>query len=262
MVTKLLAVVKRPYDVRFNKYFSILFFCSLIYSMQQNYGLGFWLSVYLIYFLTFGLGVGMTLHRVISHSAVPLPKPFLYFFATLGSIAQVGTPINWLLGHNLHHKYADSDKDPILPYLRGANHLLGLFIPTDEKEYTRMLLVQARSPVFKDWFLKSLNDYLYQYTFGIYLLVYLIFGPISFNAFLIGNLGALIATSLLTYFSHVKSLGTQHHEMSNNSVNIYGTFLIFFGEEIHNNHHAYPKRISNSQSATQVDPIGWVLRLF
>ncbi len=201
----------------------------------------------------------MTLHRVISHSAATLPRPLLYFFSLLGSVSQAGPPIKWLLGHNLHHKYADTDKDPILPTLKGLNHLLGQFIEVDEKEFTKILFSQAQSPVFKDRFLKSLNDHLYLYTVGLYALVFLIFGIKGLCAFLIGNLGALIATSLLTYLAHVKTLGTQHHDMPNSSVNMYGTFLIFFGEEIHNNHHARPKAISNSESPLQIDIVGLIL---
>lgn len=49
--------------------------------------------------------------------------------------------------------------------------------------------------------------------------------------------------------------------MPNNSVNIYGVFLIFFGEEIHNNHHAHPKALSNSETISQIDIIGLILNL-
>ena len=203
----------------------------------------------------------MTLHRVISHSAAVLPEPVLYFFALLGSVTQSGPPVKWLLGHNLHHKHADTAKDPILPTLKGLNHMMGVFTAVDENEYTKILFTQAHSPVFKDRFLKSLNDYLYLYTFGIYTLVFAIFGMKGLSAFIIGNVGALVATSVITFLAHVKILGTQTHEMPNNSVNVYGTFLLFFGEEIHNNHHARPKAISNSEHFSQVDIVGLILNL-
>jgi fatty-acid desaturase len=260
MIYRCLTILRSPYQIRFNKYFSLVFIANLIFSLSQSYGPTFWLLAYLIYFLSFGLGVGMTLHRLISHEVAQVPKSILYFFSTLGSITQVGTPVNWLLGHNLHHKYADTSRDPILPDLFGTNHLLGKFIDVDQNEYTKMLLIKSRSPILTDRFLKSLNDYFYAYTFLIYFLVYFSFGLKGLNAFLVGNLGALMATSLLTYLSHVKNLGSQTHTMPNYSVNMYGLFLIFFGEEIHNNHHAHPKRISNSESLWQIDLIGWVLR--
>lgn len=138
------------YHPKFKSIFTILFLFSLGYAITNRSSFIFWLTVYGIYFLSFGQGVGMALHRVISHSAATLPRPVLYFFALLGSITQ------------------------------------------------------AHSPVFKDRFLKSLNDFLYIYTFGIY-------------------------------------------------------FIIFFGEEIHNNLHARPKPISNSVSFLQIDVIGLIL---
>lgn len=203
----------------------------------------------------------MTLHRVISHSAAVLPKPILYFFAYLGSLSQSGPPVKWLLGHNLHHKYADTDKDPILPTLKGLNHMMGKFIDVDEKEFTKILFSQAQSPVFKDRYLKTLDDYLYLYTFATYAVICAVLGIEGLCAFIIGNIGALVATSVITFLAHVKFMGRQSHEMPNNSVNIYGTFLLFFGEEIHNNHHAHPKAISNSESPLQIDIVGFILNL-
>ncbi len=137
--------------------------------------------------------------------------------------------------------------------------MLGQFTDVDETEYTKILFTQAHSPVFKDRFLKSLNDYLYLYTFGIYFFVFAVFGLKGLSAFIVGNIGALVATSVITYLAHVKTLGLQSHVMPNNSVNIYGLFFIFFGEEIHNNHHAHPKALSNSESFSQIDIIGLIL---
>lgn len=149
----------------------------------------------------------MTLHRVISHSAAVLPKPVLYFFALLGSLTQSGPPVKWLLGHNLHHRIRDTERDPILPNLKGLNHMLGHFTDVDETEYTKILFTQAHSPVFKDRFLKSLNDYLYLYTFGIYFFVLAVFGTKALAAFIIGNIGALVATSVITYIGPREKIG-------------------------------------------------------
>lgn len=249
------------YNPKYNFIFTILFALFLGYAISARFGPQYWVTVYFIYFLSFALGVGITLHRVISHSSALIPRPILYFFALIGSVTQTGSPVKWLLGHNLHHKYADTDKDPILPTLKGLNHMLGQFTDVDEHEYTKILLSQAHSPVFNDRFLKSLNDYIYLYTIAIYLLMFVCFGIKGLSAFIIGNIGALVATSVITYLAHVKTLGARTHQMPNNSVNIYGTFLIFFGEEIHNNHHAHPKTISNSESFFQIDIVGLILNL-
>ena len=249
------------FNQKYNFIFAILFLICLVFSLYQKYDIYFWISVYFVYFLSFGLGVGMTLHRVISHSAAKIPKPLLYFFAYLGSISQSGPPLKWLVGHNLHHQFADTPKDPILPTLKGLNHLLGQFNPVAESEFTKILLVNAQSPFFKDRFLKSLDDYHYFYTLITYLVCFVFFGIKGVCIFVLGNIGALAGTSIITYLAHVKKLGSSDHVMPNSSVNMYGLFLFFFGEEIHNNHHAHPKAISNSEQPLQVDIIGSILNL-
>ncbi len=257
-------MVKLPklrYQARLNPIFFLIFIFSVIYASAYFGSPSFWWSCYFVYFLTFFFGVGMGLHRLVAHEAAKIPKIIFYPSVFLGSLANVGTPINWYLGHNLHHKFADKPEDPILPTLKGLNHLLGAYGDGDQKELTKILLLGAHSPILHDRFLHSLNDYFYYYLLGTYLFLGFSCGVSFLLIFVIGSLAALVATSFLTYWSHCPGLGLKRTVLPNNSVNMPGLFWLFFGEEIHNNHHAKPKSPTNSVVWWEVDPIGFFILL-
>ncbi|MCB0368075.1 MAG: fatty acid desaturase [Bdellovibrionales bacterium] len=248
------------YNPRFNPIISIIFFLTLGISIFNHRDLSFWINCYIIYFISFALGVGMALHRIAAHDSTKLPKSILYFFSFIGSLAHVGTPKEWFLGHNIHHQFADTIKDPILPTLKGFNHILGIYQPISASVITRWLFNARNSSVMNDKFLLSLSNYFYLYLISTYLIVYLIFDLTGLQTFIIGNIGALIATSLLTHWSHVKQLGYRNFQESNQSSNLILLFPLFFGEELHNNHHARPKLFSNSIHWWEFDIIGAIMK--
>lgn len=252
---------KLRYQAKLNPIFFLLFLFSIVYAAIQLSSVPFWLGCYLIYFLTFFFGVGMGLHRLVAHEAAQIPKIIFYPSVFLGSLANVGTPINWFLGHNLHHKFADKAEDPILPTLKGFNHVLGAYSDGDQKEMTKILLLGARSPILNDRFLRSLNDHFYYYLLGTYFILFVVGGLPLLFMFIIGSLAALVATSFLTFWSHHPRLGFKRTMLPNHSVNMPGLFWLFFGEEIHNNHHAKPKSPTNSVVWWEIDPIGLFILL-
>jgi sn-2 palmitoyl-lipid 9-desaturase len=250
---------------RFNPRLNPLIFLFFIFSVGMAVSLkldiNFWLWCYFVYFLSFALGVCMCLHRIACHDSAQIPKLILYPFSLLGSLAHVGTPMEWFLGHSLHHQYSDQVSDPILPTLKGLNHLMGIYQPVSTKDTTRLLLSGKDFFLMKDKYLLSLSKYFYLYFIGTYFLIYFLLGWQSLLIFSIGNIGALVGTSFLTYWSHLKILGYRRFSLPDQSINLLFMFPLFFGEELHNNHHGKPKMMSNSHRWWELDLIGFMMKL-
>lgn len=251
---------------KYNHHLNVLVFISFLICVStaivQHRNSNFWILCYVSYFVFFFFGVAMTLHRVVAHDFRQFPKFLLYPFSVLGSLVHIGTPLEWYFGHNLHHQLADQPNDPILPNLKGLNYILGVYQPMASKDVTSLLLKSGSTVVMKSPFLQSLSNYFYLYVFVIYGLTYGLFGLTGVLLLNIGSIGAMIATSLMSHWTHCELFGYVNFEMPNRSRNLVMTFPFFFGEQLHNNHHAHPKNISNRISGWEIDLIGLFLGLF
>lgn len=251
---------------KYNHHLNVFFFVSFIgcvtTAVIQNQKGSFWFLSFLSYILFFFFGVAMTLHRVVAHDVQNFPKFLLYPFSLLGSLVHIGTPLEWYLGHNLHHQLADEPNDPILPNLKGFNYILGVYQPMATKDITTLLLKSGSSVVMKSSFLQSLSKYFYLYVAFIYGLVFAIFGLSGVLILNLGSVGTMIAVSFMSHWTHCESLGYVNFQLPNRSRNLVLTFPLFFGEQLHNNHHASPKKTSNRVGGWEVDLIGLCLDFF
>jgi stearoyl-CoA desaturase (delta-9 desaturase) len=69
------------------------------------------------YYLSAGVGVGLGLHRGLSHRAFRLPLWLERAIITLSLPA--GTPVQWAGNHRFHHAHADVADDPHSPNVSG-----------------------------------------------------------------------------------------------------------------------------------------------
>jgi stearoyl-CoA desaturase (delta-9 desaturase) len=227
-------------------------------------GLTFWWYV-LIGFLFVQvsmMAVTLYLHRDATHRAVDL-HPALRHFArfwiwmTSGQLTR-----EWVAVHRKHHAFSDQEGDPHSPVIFGLKKIL--------LEGAEMYRVAARDPAVQekygrgtpdDWIERKL--YSRHRNLGIVLLVVtdiILFGApgiIILSAQLIAM--PLFAAGGINGLGH--ATGYRNFECDNAARNMSPWGLLIGGEELHNNHHAFPTSAKFSAQPWEFD-IGWaVLRV-
>jgi fatty-acid desaturase len=95
------------------------------------YGSLVWVPVVLVmFFLMKCVGVTITYHRILSHSTHKM-NPIVEAVCTfLGLHGTYSSPIDFAAGHTLHHKHADTPKDPHGPHHMGWKVVFPIFWDT------------------------------------------------------------------------------------------------------------------------------------
>ena len=61
------------------------------------------------------LGITMSYHRQLTHRSFKTEKWLEYIFATWGTLAIQGHPMDWVSAHRHHHKHCETTADPHSP---------------------------------------------------------------------------------------------------------------------------------------------------
>ncbi|MEY3183267.1 MAG: hypothetical protein RLZ35_1252 [Pseudomonadota bacterium] len=189
-------------------------------------------------------------HRYFSHRAYKTSRFMQTLFAILGNTACQRGPLWWSACHRLHHRYADSPRDPHSPkwYPFWWSHV-GWFLSS---EYGSTKIEHVR-----DWekfpelrFLDRFDTLVpILYITGLYCLGEFLSknGWVSnTNGFQCVVWGFFISTVVLFHvtasinsFAH-SNIGNRPHETKDNSRNHWLLALVTLGEGWHNNHHFFP----------------------
>ena len=204
------------------------------------------------------MAVTLYLHRDAAHRAVDLHPVLRHFFrfwiwCTSGMITR-----EWVAVHRKHHAFADVPGDPHSPVLLGLKKIL--------LEGAEVYRDAARDPVTvekygrgtpDDWLER--NVYARYRNAGITLLVLtdlVVFGVpgiIILSVQLIAM--PLFAAGVINGIGH--AIGYRNFECDNAARNVLPWGLVAGGEELHNNHHAFPSSARFSMRRGEFD-IGWL----
>jgi len=204
------------------------------------------------------MAVTLYLHRDQAHRAITLHSSLRHFFrfwiwCTSGMLTR-----EWVAVHRKHHAYCETEDDPHSPQIHGLRKVLlqGAELYREEKDNPETLEKFGRGTP-DDWLER--NIYLRFPFGGIVLLVLALL-------FLFGIPGIiLIATQLasMPVFAAGIINGVGHHsgyrnfECDDAATNIVPWGLLIGGEELHNNHHAFPTSAKFSVRRFEFD-IGWL----
>jgi stearoyl-CoA desaturase (delta-9 desaturase) len=211
----------------------------------------------ILYYVTLQLGMIICYHRMVSHrmfKAHPILEHALLMSATLG--IEDG-PLTWGLTHRLHHRFADTDRDPHSPR-KGFfwAHIGWVFrrgVVGDEKRHYTIDL--EKNPVmrfYERWHV-ALN-------FGFFGLVCAALAPFLTATEMLAALLWMFplrivvvwhSTWLVNSATHV--WGTQPTPVGDDSRNNRVVTLVTFGEGLHNNHHAQPTNPNFGALTRQLD---------
>ncbi|MEM6690898.1 MAG: acyl-CoA desaturase [Planctomycetota bacterium] len=238
---------------------------GLAYPYFSWSGLGLMLF---FHWVTGSLGICLGYHRLLTHTGMRTHRWVRRLFATIGTLAGEGSPLDWVADHRKHHALSDQEGDPHSPHDGGFwSHAFWLAFHThdgDRKGYLKKWVPD----LLKDSYIRAL-DYLF-------LPLHALSGVILFAAgYAIGgtDLGiswlvwglfvrlvlVLHATWLVNSASHM--WGYRNYETTDDSRNNWIVAIIAYGEGWHNNHHAYPRMAKHGHRWWEFDITWQAIRL-
>jgi stearoyl-CoA desaturase (Delta-9 desaturase) len=230
---------------------------DFLYGLVKLSFWGYVLVTFLLVQITM-MAVTLYLHRDAAHRAVDLHPALRHFFrfwiwCTSGMITR-----EWVAVHRKHHAFADLPGDPHSPVLMGLKKIL--------LEGAEVYKISARDPVVaekygrgtpEDWL--ETRIYARHRNLGIILLVLtdlVVFGVpgiIILSVQLVSM--PLMAAGVINGLGH--AVGYRNFECDNAAVNLVPWGVLTGGEELHNNHHAFPSSARFSMRRGEFD-LGWM----
>jgi len=227
--------------------------------------LSFWgyvLVTFLMIQVTF-MGVTLYLHRDATHRSLDLHPALRHFFRFWLWMSSGIVTREWVAVHRKHHARCETEDDPHSPVIFGLKKVL--------LEGAELYQVQARNPETVEKFGRGTPDdwmernvYLRYRNFGIVamvlidLLLFGVPGIIILAAQMLAN--PLMAAGVINGIGHY--YGYRNFECPDAARNVMPWGFLVAGEELHNNHHAFPSSAKFSVHRWEFD-IGWLyIRVF
>jgi stearoyl-CoA desaturase (delta-9 desaturase) len=245
-----------------------LFLQGVPVNLDFLYGvlnLSFWgyvLVTFVMIQVTF-MGVTLYLHRDATHRSLDLHPALRHIFRFWLWMSSGIVTREWVAVHRKHHARCETKDDPHSPVVHGLKKVL--------LEGAELYQVAARDPEVvekfgrgtpNDWMER--NVYLRHRNFGILAMVIIdlvlfgVPGIIIIAAQMLAN--PLMAAGVINGIGHY--YGYRNFECPDAARNVMPWGFLVAGEELHNNHHAFPSSAKFSVQRWEFD-IGWMyIRIF
>jgi stearoyl-CoA desaturase (delta-9 desaturase) len=209
------------------------------------------------------LATTIYLHRAMAHRAVELHPVLSHFFRAWLWLTTGMVTVEWMAVHRKHHAKVETEDDPHSPVTHGLNEVLWRGAELYQAECENPQTIDKFGFGAPDDWLER-NLYSRHKNAGLvllFLLLCLLFGvaAITMTALILLCI-PLLAAGVINGLGH--SVGYRNYECDDAATNIVPIGLIIAGEELHNNHHAYPGSAKFSIRPWEID-VGWMyLRIF
>ncbi|WP_243048709.1 fatty acid desaturase [Dyella sp. RRB7] len=221
------------------------------------------LGVMLVYLLVMTqltiLTVTLYLHRSQTHRSVDFHPALAHAFRFWSWLTTAMVTRDWVAVHRKHHAYADTGQDPHSPYIVGIHSLLwrGTELYTAARQDRQLLATYGRGTP-DDWIERHL--YTPHCNWGPTLLA-----VISLALFGVGGMAIWAVQMMWIPFwgaGVVNGIGHwwgyRNFETPDKSANMMPLAIWVGGEELHNNHHAFPSSAKFSVRRFEFDA-GWLV---
>jgi stearoyl-CoA desaturase (delta-9 desaturase) len=207
----------------------------------------------LLLFTISPIGVNLTYHRMLTHRALRVPKPLEYALATFGVLSAQGSPLLWVAGHRLHHRYSDTARDPHNSregfFHVHMGHLLYSKVGTEQAEDKLLLLVPDLT---SQPFYRFLHRQHLPIALAALPLLYLA-GGWSWVLW-----GGFVRVTLMLHItwcvnSVTHNFGYRNFDTPDESRNNWWVAILAAGEGWHNNHHAEPSCAAHGRTWWEFD---------
>ena len=204
------------------------------------------------------VAITLYLHRGVCHSAIEIKPILSHFFRFWLWLTTSMRTADWVAVHRKHHAKCETIDDPHSPAYYGIDTVLlrGADLYHEEKNNPETLEKYSQNcPT--DWVEE--NIYTGKNNIGILLLF-------IFNIIMFGVVGIIIWAVQMAWTPIFAAggingaghyWGYRNYDTSDDSTNMGPVGLIIGGEELHNNHHAFPTAAKFSLKPWEFD-IGWM----
>lgn len=203
------------------------------------------------------VSVTLYLHRCQTHCALDLHPSVAHFFrfwlwVTTGMVTK-----EWVAIHRKHHAKTETEEDPHSPYIKGIKSVFwqgSELYRAEAKNLETLKNYGHGTPT--DWVERNLYTRFSYYGVVVsFVLNFILFGPIGISIWAIQMIWIPItAAGVINGIGHY--WGYRNFETEDGSTNIINLGIIIGGEELHNNHHAYPSSAKFSSKWWEFD-LGW-----
>jgi stearoyl-CoA desaturase (delta-9 desaturase) len=167
-------------------------------------------------------------HRWMAHNHIQpaaVGKFILLYCVVCGALVK---PLHYVIGHRLHHRSPDTDRDPHPPSIGFWNMLIGNF---NEPPLTvKVSDILRRSEIM------FVNKHFYTLYFANLVLWWLIDPQVVMLSFALLNLRQLFSATMFNYLTHGGG-----GQLGARNLPWYTSYLLgWFGEHFHKNHHDDP----------------------
>jgi len=203
------------------------------------------------------LGVTLYLHRDQSHGGLELHPAVRHFFRFWLWFSSSTVTREWVAVHRRHHVFADLPGDPHSPVVFGLRRVLTqgyeLYVAAACDEQT---LAHFGRGTPDDWLERNLYSRFPKLGIISFVLIQLaLFGVPAISMLGVQLIAQpLLAAGIINGLGH--SLGYRSYEVPTAATNIVPWGLLIAGEELHNNHHAFPSSPRFAVQAWEID-VGW-----
>lgn len=209
------------------------------------------------------LGVTLYLHRDQSHGGLVLHPALRHFFRFWLWFCSATVTRQWVAVHRRHHAFADRPGDPHSPVVFGLKRVI--------LQGYELYAVAARDPQIlanygrgtpDDWLERNLYTRFPRSGISLFVVLQLVVFGIPAIAMLGVQLIAqpLFAAGVINGLGH--RVGYRSFELPTSATNIVPWGVLIGGEELHNNHHAFPASPRFAVQRWEID-IGWLfIRVF
>jgi len=204
------------------------------------------------------MAVTLYLHRDQAHRSIELHPVFRHFFRLWIWLSSGMVTREWVAIHRKHHAMVEREGDPHSPKIFGLSKVLleGAELYRIESRNAETLEKYGRGCP-DDWLERKL--YARSHWLGIYSLLVIdvvLFGLPGITVFAIQMLAMpVFAAGVINGLGHAK--GYRNFESDDTSTNLTPIAILVGGEELHNNHHAFPTSAKFSVRPWEFD-IGWL----
>jgi stearoyl-CoA desaturase (Delta-9 desaturase) len=204
------------------------------------------------------LGITLYLHREQSHGGLVL-HPFLRHFFRFWLWFCCGTVTReWVAVHRRHHAFADRPGDPHSPVVFGLKRVVlqGYELYVAAARDQKILANYGRGTP-DDWLERNVYSRFPKVGISLFVVLQLVVFGVPAITMLAVQLVAqpFFAGGLINGLGH--HLGYRSFEMPNAATNIVPWGVLIAGEELHNNHHAFPASPRFAMQPWELD-MGWL----
>jgi stearoyl-CoA desaturase (Delta-9 desaturase) len=204
------------------------------------------------------IGITLYYHRDQAHRAVDLHPALRHFFRLWLWLNTGASTKEWVAVHRKHHAFTERDGDPHSPRIFGLKKVLLEGAELYRAEAVRQeTLEKYGKGTPDDWLERRLYA---RWTYlGISLMV--VFDLVAFGVPGIIMIALQLATmpvlaaGVINGLCHAK--GYRNFETEDSSTNLWPFAVFVAGEELHNNHHAFPSSAKFSMRPHEID-LGWL----